>query len=64
MLELAFQGMIEKVDKIKRLINTGEYDADFAKCIPGMLELAFQGMIENVDTKEQMAHISYKDRLY
>ena len=26
-----------------------------------MLELMFQGMIENTDTKEQVAHISYKD---
>ena len=45
----------------KRMINTGEYDVDLAKYIPGILNLAFQGMIENVDTKEQAAHISYKD---
>ena len=51
----------EKVQKIKRLINTGEYDADLAKYIPGMLELVIQGMIENIDTKEQVSHISYKD---
>ena len=51
----------EKVQKLKRLINTGEYNADIAKYIPGMLELAFQGMIENIDSKEQVAHISYKD---
>ena len=51
----------EKVQKLKRLINTGEYNADIAKYIPGMLELTFQGMIENIDSKEQVAHISYKD---
>ena len=51
----------EKVQKLKRLINTGEYNADIAKYIPGMLELAFQGMIENIDLKEQVARISYKD---
>ena len=50
----------EKVQKIKCLINTGEYDADLARYIPGMLELEFQRMIENIDTKEQVAHISYK----
>ena len=26
-----------------------------------MLELAYQGMLEDFDTKEQPAHISYKD---
>ena len=52
---------MEKVQKIKRLINTEEYDTELAKYIPGILELAFQGMIENVDTKEQVAHFLYKD---
>ena len=48
----------EKVQKIKRLINTGEYDADLAKCMPGMYVKVCQGMIENVDKKQQVAHIS------
>ena len=56
-----FINVSEKVQNIKRLINTGEYDADLAKYIPGMLEVVFQGMIENIDTKEQLAHISCKD---
>ena len=47
-----FLNATEKVQKIKRLINTGEYDADLAKYIPGMLDLVFQVMIENIDTKE------------
>ena len=57
-----FINATEKVQKVKRLINTREYDADLAKYIPGMLDLVFQGMIENIDTKEQVAHISYKDK--
>ena len=56
-----FKRASEKVKKIKCLINTGEFDANLAKYIPGMLELAYQGMIENIDKKEQVAHISYKD---
>ena len=55
-----FTNATEKVHKIKRLINTGEYDADLAKYIPGMLNLLFQGIIENIIRKEQVAHISYK----
>ena len=51
----------KKVQKIKRLINTGEYDTDLAKYSPGILDLIFQGMIENTDKKEQVAHISCKD---
>ena len=34
----------EKVQKIRDLINMGEYDADLAKCIPGLMDLANQGM--------------------
>ena len=56
-----FLNASEKVQKLKRLINTGEYDADLAKYIPSMLGLVYQGVIENINTKEQVAHISYKD---
>ena len=31
----------EKVQKIRELINTGRYDEDIAKYIPGLLELKF-----------------------
>ena len=51
----------EKVQKIKKLILTGTYDTDIAKYIPGTLELVFQEMLEDINTKEQPAHISYKD---
>ena len=50
-----------KVIKLKRLVLTGEYDADHAKYIPGTLELALQGMLDDIKTMEQVAHPSYKD---
>ena len=50
-----------KVSKLKRLVKTGEYDADLARYIPGTLELAFQGMLDDIKTLEQVAHPSYKD---
>ena len=56
-----FLNASEKVHKIKRLINTEEYDTDLAKYIPGMLDLVYKRIIENIDTKEQVAHIFYKD---
>ena len=31
----------EKIQKIKKLIKTGEYDADIAKYIPGTLHLVY-----------------------
>ena len=51
----------EKVQKIRNLIQTGIYDVDIARYIPGTLELVFQGMLEVIDTKEQPAHSSYRD---
>ena len=51
----------EKVQKVRDLINTGKYDADFTKYIPGLLDLAIQGMLDNIDTREKVAHPSYKD---
>ena len=51
----------EKVKKIRELINTGRYDMDIAKSIPGLLELKFQGMRKDLDTKERVAHSSYID---
>ena len=57
----SFLNASEKVQKIKRLIKTGEYDADIAKFIPGTLEFVYQGILKDIDTKEQPKHISYKD---
>ena len=50
-----------KVSKLKRLVRTGEYDADLARYIPGTLELAFQGMLDDIKTTEQIAHPSFKN---
>ena len=31
----------EKIQKIRELMKTGQYDVDIGKCIPGLLELKF-----------------------
>ena len=51
----------DKVRKIRKCIETGTYDADVAKYIPGTLDLVVQGMLEDIDTKEQPAPSSYRD---
>ena len=40
----------------------GKYDADLAKCIPGLTDLPIQGMLDDIDTREKVAHPSYKDK--
>ena len=52
----------EKVKKLKRLVDRGEYDADVGRYIPGTLGLVYQGMIDKIRTIEQPAHPSYKDK--
>ena len=49
-----------KVKKITDVINTGNYDADTARYIPGVLEIKFQGMFEDIDSREKIAHACYK----
>ena len=49
----------EKVKKIKRLICTGEFDADIARYTHVTLQLMSQVMLDRIDTIEQPAHISY-----
>ena len=51
---------IKKYKKLKNLLKQ-ENDADIAKYIPATLELVYQGILKDIDTKEQPAHISYKD---
>ena len=46
---------------MKRLIDTGEYDANIARYIPGTLELTYQGMLDDIKTIYQLAHPSFKD---
>ena len=50
-----------KVKKLKRLIDTGEHDANIARYIPGTLKLAYQGMLDDIKAIEQVAHPSYKN---
>ena len=52
-----FTNATEKIQKIKRLIDTREDDADLAKYISGILNLIFQGMIENINTKKSRSRI-------
>lgn len=59
-----FENANEKLQKIKRLANKGEYGKDtwqVYRYIPGTLNLMFQRMLENVTTKVQTVHISYRD---
>ena len=41
----------DEVRKIRKLIETGTYDNDIARHIPGTLDLVFQGMLEDIDKK-------------
>ena len=56
-----FEKADTKVKKLKRLVDTGEYDANIAQYIPGTLKLALQGILDDIKTIEQVAHPSYKD---
>ena len=60
--QLQIMHMQEKrLKKIRKLIRTGNYDADIARYIPGVLNLIFQGMLEDIGTKGKVASLSYKD---
>ena len=60
-LEKLYLHLIVSVPHLRKLIATGEYDADIAKYIPGTLEFVLQGILGNIDAKVQNAHIFYKD---
>ena len=51
----------EKVQKIRELIKTRNYNADIAKYIPGVLEMKFQRMLEVIETREKVVRPSYKN---
>ena len=55
-----FLNATETVQKICKLIETGEYDADIPKYISGTLKRVYQAMLEHIDTKEQPANTLYK----
>ena len=50
-----------KVRKIRKLIETGTYDAHTVHYIPGTIDFVFQGLLEDINTKEQLTHSSYRD---
>ena len=56
-----FEKADTKVKKLKRLIDTGEYDANIVRYIPGTLELAYQGTLDDIKAIEQVAHPSCND---
>ena len=56
-----FEKADTKVKKLKRIVDTGEYDDNIARYIPGTLELAYKGMLDDIKTIEQVTHPSYKD---
>ena len=51
----------QKVEKIKRLVNKGEYDKDVARYIPRVLNLMYQGILKNVKTRDKTAESPCKD---
>ena len=51
----------EKVQKIRELIKTRNYNADIAKYIFGVVEMKFQRMLEVIETREKVVRPSYKN---
>ena len=53
--------LINKIDKITTLYDTGRMDKDVIKYIPGMASVSYQGQIDFVDTKRTYAASTYVD---
>ena len=53
--------LIEKLDKLSVLYDTGKMDADVIKYIPGMSKVSYQGQIDFTDTKRTYAASTYTD---
>ena len=53
--------LIDKIDKITTLYDTGQMDKDVMKYIPGMAPVSYQGQIDFVDTKRTYAASTYSD---
>ena len=54
-------GLIDKLDKLNTLYDSGRMDKDVMKCIPGMAPISYQGQIDFVDTKRTYAASTYSD---
>ena len=53
--------LIEKLDKLSVLYDTGKMDVDVIKNIPGMSQVSYQGQIDFIDTKRTYAVSTYTD---
>ena len=53
--------LIDKIDKITTLYDTGRMDNCVMKYIPGMAPVSYQGKIDFVDTKRTYAASTYSD---
>ena len=54
--------LIDKLDKLSMLYDSGHMDKDVMKYIPGMAPISYQGQIDFVDTKRTYAASStYSD---
>ena len=53
--------LIDKLDKLSVLYDSGRMDKDVMKHIPGMAPISYQGQIDFVDTKRTYAASTYSD---
>ena len=53
--------LIDKLDKLSVLYDSGRMDKDVMKYIPGMAPISYQGQIDFVDTKTTYAASTYSD---
>ena len=53
--------LIDKLDKLNTLYDTGRMDKDVMKYIPGKAPISYQGQIDFVDTKRTYAASTYSD---
>ena len=53
--------LIEKLDKLSTLYDSGRMDKDVMKYIPGMAPVSYQGQIDFIDTKRTYAASTYSD---
>ena len=54
-------GLIDKLDKITTLYDSGRMDKDVMRYIPGMAPINYQGQIDFIDTKRTYAASTYSD---
>ena len=55
------ENLIEKLDKLSTLYDSGQMDKDVMKYIPGMVPVSYQGQIDFIDTKRTYAASTYSD---